>query len=105
MRLLPRLRSPDHRRGRRHRRGELAMASGRPRRPNDPSVLASVETAGSSTVRPGILGFCWHWRYELILAAGLPGTVIAIGFTLGIAWLVAVAVTGCTLFTVAMTWR
>jgi hypothetical protein len=68
-------------------------------------VLASVETAVSTTIRPGILGFCWHWRYELILAAGLPGTAIAIGFTLGIAWLVAVTVTGCILLTAAMTWR
>jgi hypothetical protein len=45
------------------------MASGRPRRPNDPSVMASVETALSSVARPGIFGLIWNWRYE----PGPPG--------------------------------
>jgi hypothetical protein len=45
------------------------MASGRPRRPNDPSVMASVETALSSVTRPGIFGLIWNWRYELGLSA------------------------------------
>ena len=32
------------------------MAFGRPRRPNDPSVMASVESALSNVARPGIFG-------------------------------------------------
>ena len=32
------------------------MTFGRPRQPNDPSVMASVETALSSVARPGIFG-------------------------------------------------
>ena len=43
------------------------MASGRPRRPNDPSIMASVEAAVSTVSRPGLLGRLWHWRYELAL--------------------------------------
>jgi hypothetical protein len=41
------------------------MASGRPRQPNDPSVMASVEAAMSTVARPRIIARMWHWRYEL----------------------------------------
>jgi hypothetical protein len=41
------------------------MAFGRPRQPNDPSIMASVETAMSTVARPGLIGRVWHWRYEL----------------------------------------
>ena len=47
------------------------MASGRPRQPNDPSIMASVETAVSTVARPGLIARLWHWRYELGLIAGL----------------------------------
>ena len=52
------------------------MASGRPRQPNDPSIMASVEAALSTVSRPGLIARTWHWRYELGLIAGvLLGTI------------------------------
>ena len=36
------------------------MASGRPRQPNDPSIMASVEAAVSSVARPGLIARMWH---------------------------------------------
>jgi hypothetical protein len=80
------------------------MASGRPRRPNDPSVLASLETAVSKVTRPGIFGLCWLWRYELFIGAGLPGAAVVIGWTLGITWMVAFIATGCALLGAAVAW-
>jgi hypothetical protein len=80
------------------------MASGRPRRPNDPSVLASLETAVSSTSRSGMVGFCWHWRYELLIGAGLPGAALGVALMVGIGWLVAAA-SACALLTTSMLWR
>src|SRR5580693_835195 len=65
------------------------MASGRPRRPNDPSIMASVEAAVSTVSRPGLLGRLWHWRYELALMAVLPLAALAIGYLLGLGWLIA----------------
>ena len=62
------------------------MASGRPRRPNDPSVMASVETALSSVARPGIFGLIWNWQYELGLSAGLATVGLASGYALGAGW-------------------
>jgi hypothetical protein len=44
------------------------MASGRPRQPNDPSVMASVEAAMSTVARPRLIARMWHWRYERITA-------------------------------------
>ena len=41
------------------------MASGRPRQPNDPSIMASVEAALSTVARPNLIARLWHWRYEL----------------------------------------
>lgn len=55
--------------------------SGRPRRPNDPSVMSSVEFALQSARRPGPVEFCWHWRWELGLSAAagmLSGLIAAI---------------------------
>src|SRR5205807_3880364 len=42
---------------------------------------------------------------ELALIAGLPLAALAIGSTLGLAWLIAVAATGLALLTAAMLWR
>jgi hypothetical protein len=80
------------------------MASGRPRRPNDPSVMASVETALSSVARPGILGLIWHWRYELGLSAGLATVGLASGYALGAAWLIALAAAGLVLLVAGLAW-
>jgi hypothetical protein len=80
------------------------MASGRPRRPNDQSVMASVESALRSTVRPGIFGLLWNWRYELGLITGLAAVVLASGYALGAAWLVAIAAIGLAGLTVGLAW-
>lgn len=63
------------------------MAGGRPRQPNDPSVLSSLESALRSR-RPNPFVVIWRWRYELALAAGLPAAAIAIARGLGVTWLV-----------------
>lgn len=80
------------------------MASGRPRQPNDPSVMSSVEAALSNVARPGIVALMWHWRYELGLVTGLAGILLASGYALGAAWLIAIAAIGLVLFTGAMMW-
>jgi hypothetical protein len=80
------------------------MAFGRPRRRNDPSVLASVEAALSTVARPGPLAWLWHWRYELGLTAGLAVVGLASGYELGAAWLIAIASTGLTLLVAALVW-
>jgi hypothetical protein len=60
------------------------MASGRPQRPNDPSVMSSIESALQSTRRPGPVEFSWHWRWELgiLVAAGTISGLIAATFGL-----------------------
>ena len=80
------------------------MASGRPHWPNDPGVLASVEHALSSVARPGVLGRLWHWRYEAGLLCGLAAVVLASGYMLGAAWLIAIVVIGLGLLTAGLSW-
>ncbi len=80
------------------------MALGRPRRPNDPSIMASVETAVSTVARPGIIAWLWHWRYELAVIAGLPLAALAIGSTLGLDWLIAMAAAATAILVATMTW-
>jgi hypothetical protein len=63
-----------------------------------------LETAVSSTVRPGIFGLLWHWRYEITIGIGLPGAAVAIGYTLGIGWLIGIAALGFALLTAALFW-
>jgi hypothetical protein len=60
------------------------MASGRPRRPNDPSVMSSIESALQSTRRPGPVEFSWHWRWEIgILVATIAlSALLAVSFGL-----------------------
>src|SRR5581483_6861447 len=100
-RAVPPLRGhrPDHWRG-----GALAMAFGRPRQPNDPSVMSSVETALSSVPRPGLLARLWHWRYELALLAGLLAGSISIGVILGPGWLIATAAAAAATGACALAW-
>jgi hypothetical protein len=81
------------------------VASGRPRRPNDPSIMASVEAAVSSVSRPGLFGRLWHWRYELALMTGLPLAALAIGSTLGLSGLIALAATALALVAAVLAWR
>ncbi len=80
------------------------MASGRPHRPNDPSVLASVEWAFSSVARPGVLGRLWNWRYEVGLLCGLAAVALASGYVLGAVWLIAIMAVGLGLLAAGLSW-
>jgi hypothetical protein len=82
----------------------MGSGSGRPRQPNDPSIMASVETAMSTVPRPGPIGRLWHWRYEVALIAGLPLAAVFIGWTMGAAWLIAIAAAAAVLLAAALTW-
>ena len=80
------------------------MASGRPRQPNDPGIMASIETAISTVPRPNPIARLWHWRYELgLIAGGLLGAV-TIAYTLGLDWLIAAAAATMAVLAAAMTW-
>ena len=65
------------------------MTWGRPRQPNNPSVLSSLESALSSVARPNPIVVGWRWRYELGLLAGLGFGSFAIAQALGVVWLIA----------------
>jgi hypothetical protein len=80
------------------------MAFGRPRRRNDPSVMASVEAAISTVARPGPLGWLWHWRYEIGVIAGLTLVELGSDAKLGVAGLIAITATGLALLTAALVW-
>jgi hypothetical protein len=79
-----------------------AVAGGRPRQPNDPSVLSSLESALSSAPRPNPILIAWRWRYELGLLLGLGFGSFAIFQTLGAVWL---AATWAALGAVLGLWR
>ena len=80
------------------------MASGRPRQPNDPSIMASLETAMSTVARPGLIGRIWHWRYELGLTAGVLLGTIGIGVTVGLGWLIGAAAATMVILAAALMW-
>jgi hypothetical protein len=80
------------------------MAFGRPRRPNDPSIMASVETAVSTVARPGLVAWVWHWRYELGLIAGVVLASVSVGLVLGPGWLIAMAAATVATLAGAMAW-
>jgi len=80
------------------------MTFGRPRRRNDPSVMASVEAAISVVARPGPIARLWHWRYELGLINGVLLGGVAIGVTLGPGWLIAAAAATMAVLAAALTW-
>jgi hypothetical protein len=80
------------------------MAFGRPRRRNDPSVMASVEAAISTVARPGPIAWMWHWRYEIGLTAGLALVGVASGDKLGAAGLIAITAAGLALLVAALIW-
>ena len=80
------------------------MASGRPRQPNDPSIMASVEAAVSTVSRPGLIPRIWHWRYELALTAGVLLGTIGIGATVGLDWLIAATAATMAILAAALIW-
>ena len=81
------------------------MASGRPRQPNDPGIMASVEAAMSTVARPRLITRIWPWCYEFSLIAGTVLGMIGIGVTLGPGWLIAAAAAAMAILGVALTWR
>ncbi len=80
------------------------MAFGRPRRPNDPSIMASVETAVSMVARPGLIARMWHWRYELGLIAGVVLAAVSVGLILGPGWLTVMAAATMAILAGSMAW-
>src|SRR5271166_1007924 len=74
------------------------MAGGRPRQPNDPSVLASVEMAMRSVSRPNPFVVGWRWRYELALTIVLAAVTFGIVQALGALWLVVAVVASTVAF-------
>jgi hypothetical protein len=65
------------------------MTGGRPRQPNNPSVLSSLEIALHAVSRPNPIVLAWRWRYEFGLLTGLGFGSFAIIQALGPAWLIA----------------
>lgn len=65
------------------------MTGGRPRQPNNPSVLSSLEIALHTVSRPNPIVLAWRWRYEFGLMTGLGFGSFAIIQALGPAWLIA----------------
>jgi hypothetical protein len=80
------------------------MASGRLRHPDDPRVTASVVTALGMVAQLGLITWVWHWRYELALIMGLPLAALAIGYTLGLTWLLGIAAAAATVLVAAALW-
>jgi len=80
------------------------LASGRPRQPNDPSIMASVEAALNTVSRPGLIPRMWHWRYELGLTVGVLLGTIAIGATAGLGWLIAATAAAMVILAAALIW-
>ena len=80
------------------------MASGRPRRPNDPSVMSSVEFAVREVHRQGPVEFCWHWRWELGILTVTAGLSAAIAASLGVIWLAVAAGAGLAAVGALLRW-
>lgn len=80
------------------------MAAGRPHRPNDPSVMSSLETAVREISRPGPIEFCWRWRWELGVVAAAAGLSALIAASLGPVWLVAAAGAGLAAVCAMLRW-
>lgn len=60
------------------------MAAGRPRGPNDPSLISSLETAVREVRRPGPVELAWNWRWELGLLAALGTLAALIAISIGL---------------------
>ena len=80
------------------------MASGRPRGRNDPSLVASLETAVRQVRRPGPIGLLWNWRIELAIVAAVTGGSIAIAGSIGLTGLAAVSGAGLAVGIALLCW-
>lgn len=70
------------------------MAAGRPRGQNDPSLIASLESALREVPRPGPIGVLVNWRLEFAVLAGAAIFSFLIVGSLGLIGLAAVAGAG-----------
>jgi hypothetical protein len=80
------------------------MASGRPRRPNDPSVMSSIESALVTTRRPGPVEFCWHWRWEIGILVTTATLSALLAASLGLIALAAAAGAGLAALSALLGW-
>lgn len=80
------------------------MASGRPRRPNDPSVMSSVESAVRRVRRPGPFECCWNWRWELWFLGAAAGLSWLVAVSLGLIGLGAAAGAGLGVLVAMLRW-
>jgi hypothetical protein len=80
------------------------MASGRPQRPNDPSVMSSLEAAVREIRRPGPLELAWTWRWELGILAAAAGLSVLIEDSLGLIGLAATAGAGLAAIVALLRW-
>ena len=80
------------------------MSSGRPGRPNDPSVMSSVEFAVRQVHRSGPIEFCWHWRWELGMLAAIAGLSSLVAVSLGLIWLAVIAGAGLAVLGAMLSW-
>lgn len=78
--------------------------SGRPRQPNDPSVMASVEAALTQGPRAGAFAGLWNWRYELGILAAVTGASVGIALELGTAWLIGLAAAAAVIMAALLSW-
>lgn len=70
------------------------MAAGRPRGPNDPSLISSLETAVRRVRRPGPIGLAWNWRVEFAILVAIAGLSLLIADSIGLIGLAAAAGAG-----------
>lgn len=80
------------------------MASGRPRRPSDPSVMSSVEFAVRRVRRSGPFECCWNWRCELWFLGAAAGLSWLVVVGLGLIGLAAAAGAGIGVLAAMLCW-
>jgi len=80
------------------------MAAGRPGRPNDPSVMSSLEFAVRPLRRPGPIESAWNWRWEIWIVFGTAGLSAFVAVSLGFSWLAAGAGAGLAAVCAMMRW-
>ena len=80
------------------------MAAGRPRGPNDPSLISSLETAVREVRRPGPIELAWNWRVEFGILAAIVGLSALIADSVGLIGLAAVAGAGLAVGATLLCW-
>jgi hypothetical protein len=78
--------------------------SGRPRQPNDPNVISSLESAVREIRRPGPFERAFNWRWELGIAGAIAGVAWIIAAGLGLVWLAAAAGAGLVAIGALLRW-